>query len=311
MGTGVVEFAKRVKEASGNSIEIAVYGKNRLVPALAVFDATSSGNIDIFHSGPYYWKGKNIALSIFGGVPFGMTPVEAMSWFKNGGGLELWREIYEKYNLYPLLGGNTGPQMGGWFRKPINSLADLQGLKMRVPGLGGELFSRLGVNPILLPAGEIFTSLERGMIDAAEWVGPALDIKMGFNKVAKYYYSGWAEPGSILELTFNKYSWDKLSKEQQTIIETVSSEMNSNMLYNFQSENSKALMQLQSTQEIHISKFPDEVTEKAKQESEKLMNELSSHNDDFAKVWKSYSTFLNQTREWSNISYKSYLEDRG
>ena len=311
MGTGVVEFAKRVKEASGGSIEIEVYGKNRLVPALAVFDATSSGNIDIFHSGPYYWKGKNIALSIFGGVPFGMSPIETMSWFKNGGGLELWREIYDRYNLYPLLGGNTGPQMGGWFRKKIESLADLQGLKMRIPGLGGELFSRLGVNPILLPAGEIFTALERGMIDAAEWVGPALDISMGFYKVAKYYYSGWAEPGSILELTFNKHSWNKLSKEQQAIIEMASNELNSNMLYNFQSENSSALEKLKREGEIYIDKFPDEVTQKAKKESRKLMEEFASQNRDFERVWKSYSSFLNQTRKWSSISYKSYLEDRG
>jgi len=311
MGTGVTEFAKRVKEASGGTIEIEVYGKNRLVPALAVFDTTSTGDIDIFHSGPYYWKGKNLAISIFGGVPFGMTPTETVSWFKNGGGYELWREVYDRYNLYPLLGGNTGPQMGGWFRKPIKSLKDLQGLKMRIPGLGGELFSRLGVNPVLLPAGEIFTALERGTIDASEWVGPALDMKMGFQRVAKYYYSGWTEPGSVLELTFNKASWNRLSREQQAIIEISADELNTDMLYNFQSENAKALSTILKDGDIHIGAFPNEITEKAKVENGKMIDEFISKNRDFEKIWKSYSTFLEENRRWTSLSSQNYLNARG
>jgi len=310
MGTGVTEFADRVREISGGSIDIQVFGKNRLVPALAVFDVASTGGIDIFHSGPYYWKGKNLAISIFGGVPFGMSPVETMSWFKNGGGYELWRETYDKYNLYPLLGGNTGTQMGGWFRKKISSLQDLQGLKMRVPGLGGEVFSRLGVNPILLPAGDIFTALERGTIDATEWVGPALDIKMGFDKVAKYYYSGWAEPASVLELTFNKQSWAKLSKEQQGMVELASQEMNTNMLYNFQTENSIALEKMTQNNEIEISAFPDEVLKKAKLETVKMMSQFASENPEFDKVWKSYSTFLEKNKKWTNLSSRNYLNAR-
>jgi TRAP-type mannitol/chloroaromatic compound transport system substrate-binding protein len=310
MGTGVAKFAERVKEVSGGTINIEVFGKNRLVPALQVFDATSTGTVDIFHSGPYYWKGKNSAISIFGGVPFGMTPVESMSWFKNGGGYELWREIYDRYNLYPFLGGNTGPQMGGWFRKEIKSLEDLKGLKMRIPGLGGELFSMLGVNPILLPAGEIFSSLERGIIDASEWVGPALDIKMGFDRVAKFYYSGWNEPGSILELTFNKNSFKKLSTEQQTMIEMASNEMNVDMLYNFQHENSLALEKLRKDESVKISSFPKDVTEMAKIENLKLIERLSSENIDFEKIYKSYSKFLESSRDWSNLSDRNYLNAR-
>ena len=310
MGTGVSNFANRVREVSGGSIDIEVYGKNRLVPALAVFDVASSGGIDIFHSGPYYWKGKNPAISIFGGVPFGMTFTENMSWFKNGGGYDLWREIYDRYNLYPLLGGNTGPQMGGWFRKKIDSIDDLKGLKMRIPGLGGELFSRLGVNPILLPAGDIFTALERGTIDASEWVGPALDMKMGFHKVAKYYYSGWTEPASVLELTFNKQSWQKLSKEQQIMIKLVSNEMNTDMLYNFQSENAIALEKLSQNRDVQISAFPDDVIATAKIEYSKLIDQFVSENSDFAKVWKSYSKFLEQNRDWSGLSSRNYLNAR-
>jgi TRAP-type mannitol/chloroaromatic compound transport system substrate-binding protein len=310
MGTAVDRFAERVKQISGGSIEIEVFGKNQLVPALAVFDVASSGGIDIFHSGPYYWKGKNIAVSIFGGVPFGMTAAEAVSWFEFGGGYELWREIYAKYNLYPILGGNTGPQMGGWFRKKINSLNDLKGLKMRIPGLGGELFSRLGVNTILLPAGEIFTALEKGTIDATEWVGPALDIKMGFHKIAKYYYSGWNEPGSILELTFNLKSWNRLSDEQKAIIETAAKSMNSDMLYEFQYQNSIALDEVKKAGVI-ISKFPSDITNRAKKEFQNIVDRFSSESEDFRRVWESYDSYLSRTRKWSSISIKSYLEDRG
>ncbi len=149
------------------------------------------------------------------------------------GGMELWRELYAKFNLYPLIGGSTGPQMGGWFKKEIKTLADLQGLKMRIPGLGGEVMKRLGVNPILLPAGEIYTALERGTIDATEWVGPALDKMMGFDRASKFYYTGWHEPGSILEITFNKPRWERLSSEHQAIITSASEEMTGSMVQEF------------------------------------------------------------------------------
>lgn len=168
MGTGVDRFAERVGLISGGQLEIKLFPKNTLVPALAVFDAASSGQIDGFHSGPYYWKGKNSAFSLFSGFPFGMIAEELNGWLDYGGGLALWRELYGRYNLYPFAGGNTNIQMGGWFRKPIETLEDMKGLKMRIPGLGGEVMSKLGVNPVLLPAGEIYTSLERGMIDATE-----------------------------------------------------------------------------------------------------------------------------------------------
>ncbi len=312
MGEAVLKFAERVREISSGYIDIQVFGKDELLPALAVFDGASTGAIDVFHSGPYYWKGKSLSISIFGGVPFGMTPDEGLSWFKYGGGIDLWREIYDRYNLYPMLGGNTGPQMGGWFRKEIKSKADLKGLKMRIPGLAGELFARLGVNPILLSAGDIFTALERGTIDATEWVGPALDIKMGFHKVANYYYSGWTEPGSILELTFNKNSWNKLSNEQKLMIELVAHKMNTNMLFEFQSENSKALELLaQENKNIKIGNFPDEVTEFAREENKKLMAELSEKDKEFERVYKSYNDFQRINSKWSDLSMRNYLNSRG
>ena len=309
MGTGVDKFAQRVKDISGGSLEIKIYPKNVLVPALAVFDATSSGQIDAFHSGPYYWKGKNSAFSLYSGIPFGFTAEEINSWMLYGGGLELWREQYAKYNLHPFLGGNTNIQMGGWFRKPINSLADMKGLKMRIPGLGGEVFSKMGVNPILLPAGEIYTSLERGVIDATEWVGPALDIKMGFYKVAPYYYSGWHEPGSILELTFNKQTWDKLSFEHQAMIKLASNEMNSNMTYDFHAQNIKALSKLKELN-VNILRYPTDVTEAGKVALKEVVTELSAKNEDFDKVYKSIDKYLIASKEWSDASLRYFLNVR-
>lgn len=309
MGTGVEEFVERVYKASAGSIEIKLYPKNTLIPALAVFDAASSGEIDIFHSGPYYWKGKNSAFSLFSGMPFGMTAQEINSWMHYGGGYELWRSMYEKYNLYPFLGGNTNIQMGGWFRKEINELNDLQGLKMRVPGLGGEVFSRMGVNPILLPAGEIYTALERGVIDATEWVGPALDLKMGFYKVAPYYYSGWHEPGSILELTFNHQSWKRLPQEHQVIIEMASEEMNSKMLYNFQVENARALVELKEL-DVKLRDFPQDVIKAAKDGLEDVILTQGAANSDFKKVYESASNFLNTSKSYTNLSLKNYLNIR-
>ena len=309
MGTGVEKFAQRIKEISGNSLEIKIYAKNVLVPALAVFDACSSGQIDAFHSGPYYWKGKNSAFSLYSGIPFGFTAEEVNSWMLFGGGLELWRDQYSKYNLYPLLGGNTNIQMGGWFRKPIHSLADMQGLKMRIPGLGGEVFAKMGVNPVLLPAGEIYTSLERGVIDATEWVGPALDIKMGFYKVAPYYYSGWHEPGSVLELTFNKHTWNKLSDEHKAMIEVASSEMNSNMTYEFHAQNIQALQKLKSL-DVKLAQFPDDVTEAGKKALKEVVAKLSTQNSDFAKVYNSIANYLQLSKEWSDVSLGYFLNVR-
>jgi len=309
IGTGVDDFANRINSISGGSLEIKIYAKNTLVPALAVFDAASSGQIDAFHSGPYYWKGKNSAFSLFSGIPFGFTAEEINSWMFYGGGLELWREQYAKYNLHPFLGGNTNIQMGGWFRKPINSLEDMNGLKMRMPGLGGEVYSKLGVNPVLLPAGEIYTSLERGVIDATEWVGPALDIKMGFYKVAPYYYAGWHEPGSILELTFNKQSFGKLADEHKAMIEVASSEMNSNMTYKFHAENIKALQELKSM-DITLSKYPKDVIEAGKKALINVLEDQSSKNKDFENIYASIREYLKLSKEWSDVSLGYYLNER-
>ena len=309
MGTGVDSFAKMCSELSGGTLEIKVYPKNILVPALQVFDSCSANQIDAFHSGVYYWKGKNSAFSIFGGMPLGLLSEEMITWLKFGGGMELWRELYGRFNLYPLIGGSTGPQMGGWFKKEIKSVSDLKGLKMRIPGLGGEVMKRLGVNPVLLPAGEIFTSLERGTIDATEWVGPALDMMMGFDKATKYYYEGWHEPGSILELTFNKNRWKKLSSEHKAIITRASEAMTANMIEEFRYKNAKALQELYR-RGVKIKKFPNEMMKLAKKALNEVLEIESKKSSDFKRVLDNYNEFVKLNRPWSDISTKHILEIR-
>ncbi|CAA6826877.1 MAG: TRAP transporter solute receptor, unknown substrate 6 [uncultured Sulfurovum sp.] len=309
MGTGIDNFAKRCFELSGGTLEIKIFPKNILVPALQVFDATSAAQIDAFHSGVYYWKGKNSAFSIFGGMPLGLTSEEMITWMKFGGGYALWREMYAKFNLYPLIGGTTGPQMGGWFKKEIKSLSDLQGLKMRIPGLGGEVLKKLGVNPVLLPAGELYTALERGTIDATEWVGPALDSMMGFSKAAPFYYTGWHEPGSILEITFNKTKWDKLSDTHQAIITAASEEMTANMLQEFRYKNAKALQELPSN--VQIKTFPKDMMDATKVALKEVLFEESKKSSDFKRALESYEAFVKLNQPFDDISTKNFLNIRG
>ncbi len=309
MGTGVERFATRLTQMSGGSIEVKVFPKNVLVPALGVFDATSAGAIDAYHSAAYYYKGKNEAFNLFTGFPFGMTANEMNAWYDWGNGMKLWRELYAQYNLVPFKGGNTGVQMGGWFKKEIKSLADLKGLKMRIPGLGGEVFAKLGVKPTLLPAGEIYVALERNVLDATEWLGPSLDTKMGFHKVAKYYYTGWHEPGSMLSLVFNKKKYDKLSDEQKLMIEVASQELNTTMQSEFQYENAKEL-QVVKKAGVKIEQLPDDVLAAAKKAMLEVAEEKSKKSPDFKRVWEDAYSFLQTTREWTDIGLKKYLDIR-
>ena len=308
MGTGIESFAKRCLELSGGTLDIKVYSKDILVPALQVFDAASSGQIDAFHSGVYYWKGKNSAFSIFGGVPLRHTSEEMMTWMDFGGGYELWREMYGKFNLYPHIGGTTGPQMGGWFKKEIKNLDDLKGLKIRMPGIGGEVLQRLGATPVLLAAAEIYTALERGLIDASEWVGPYLDTLMGFQKIAPYYYKGWHEPGSILEITFNKQKWEKLSKEHRAIIETAASEMSAHINEEFRYKNALAFKELK--EKIILKEFSKEIMNALKKTLVQVLDEEAGKNPDFKRVLESHENFYKLNKAWDDISTKHFLNIR-
>ena len=219
LGMAAENLSQYVDEMSNGRLKINVYGQGELVPPMGVFDAVSQGNVEMGHGASYYWIGKIKSAQFFTAVPFGLTAQEMNGWLHYGGGLELWEEAYAPFDLVPLAGGNTGVQMAGWFNKEINSLEDLRGLKMRIPGLAGDIITRAGAETVQLPGNEIFLSLQQGVIDAAEWVGPYNDLTFGLHQVAKYYYyPGWHEPGSTLEIIVNRNAFESLPKDLQAIV---------------------------------------------------------------------------------------------
>ena len=307
LGAGAETLATYINALSGGSLKVRVYGANELVPPLGVFDFVSTGGAEMGHSGAYYWKGKTEAAQFFSSVPFGMTAQEMNSWLYYGGGIKLWEEVYEKFNLIPRPAGNTGVQMGGWFNKEINSTDDLKGLKMRIPGLGGEVLSRAGGTPFTLAGAEIFTSLQTGVIDATEWVGPYNDRAFGLHKAAKYYYyPGWHEPGPSLECIINREAYGNLSEQQQTIIDVACKAANIDMISDYMAKNYKAL-EFFKNEKVQIKQFPREVLIKLNKISSDILFELSQKDDISKKVYDSYVNFLNRVRPWTLISEDGYL----
>ena len=230
LGEGAEYLAQKINELSGGRMKVTVMGANDLVPALEVFDTVAAGTVQMGHGASYYWKGKLPVAPIFSAVPFGLNAQEMNGWLYKGGGLELWQELYQPLGLLPMPAGNTGVQMAGWFNKEINSLDDIQGLKMRIPGLGGEVFKRAGGTPELIPGAELFSALNRGRIDATEWVGPYNDLAFGLHKAAKYYYyPGWHEPGTTLEAIINLDAFNALPDDLQAIVKAACTLANSDM----------------------------------------------------------------------------------
>ena len=219
LGTGVLKMAEMIRQASGGRLNIKVYAAGELVPAFEVFDTVSSGTAEMGHGSAYYWKGKTEAAQFFTSIPFGISAMEMNGWLYHAGGLELYQGLYEPFGLLPFPAGNTGVQMGGWFKRRIDSMADLEGLKMRIPGLGGEVLKRAGGTPVTLPGADIFTALQTGSIDATEWIGPYNDIAFGLHKAADYYYyPGWQEPGPVLECMVNREAFASLPEDLQEIV---------------------------------------------------------------------------------------------
>ena len=218
LGDAPKNMAKMAEALSNGRLKITIDSKNKHKAPLGIFDMVRSGQYEMGHSASYYWKGKVPETLYFTSMPFGMTAMEQYAWLFHGGGLELMQKVYNKYNLLSFPGGNTGNQMGGWFQKEIKSLKDLKGLKMRIPGFAGEIMAAVGAKPTNIPAGELYTALERGTIDALEWVGPSLDLRMGFHKIAPYYYTGWHEPGSEMQFLINQRVWEKLPKDLQQVL---------------------------------------------------------------------------------------------
>ena len=311
LGMAPERIADLVEEMSNGQMKITVYGAEEQVPAFGVFDAVSSGSHQMGHSGGYFWKGKVPAAQFFTSVPFGLTADEINAWVNRGGGLELWREIYAPFNIYPIPAGNTGTQMFGWFNKEINSLEDIKGLKMRIPGIGGEVLKEAGGIPVTLPGGELFTALQTGVIDATEWVGPYNDLTFGFHQAAKYYYyPGWHEPGPMLELLINKDAWESLPKHLQVIIETASKAVNQDMLDEYLAKNNKALTELVEVHGVELRKLPDDVIEEFRKISDRILDDLASEDETIAKVYSSYLKFKNDVSAYHEISEDAFIEAR-
>lgn len=311
LGTAPEIFAKQVATMSGGRLKITVYGAKELVPALGVFDAVSNGSVELGHSGAYYWKGKIPASIFFTTIPFGMTATEMNAWLYEGNGLALWQETYAPFGVMPLAGGNTGVQMGGWFNKEINSLEDMQGLKMRIPGFAGEVLTRLGGQSINIPGGDLYTSLKTGVIDATEWVGPYNDLAMGFHEVAKYYYyPGWHEPGSNLELIVNQKAFDSLPEDLQEIVRISAKAANQAMLDEYIARNNAALNELIEHKNVQLKKFPDEVLIALKKASDEALQEYIAEDLQAQKVYQSYRDFLEQVKSYHQVSEKAYLKAR-
>ncbi len=311
LGMAPERIADLVEQMSDGQMKITVYGAEEQVPAFGVFDAVSSGSHQMGHSGGYFWKGKVPAAQFFTSVPFGLTADEINAWVNRGGGLELWREIYAPFNIYPIPAGNTGTQMFGWFNKEINSLEDIKGLKMRIPGIGGEVLKEAGGIPVTLPGGELFTALQTGVIDATEWVGPYNDLTFGFHQAAKYYYyPGWHEPGPMLELLINIDAWNSLPKHLQVIIETASKAVNQDMLDEYLAKNNQALTELVDVHGVELRKLPDDVIEEFRKISNKILDDLAKEDETIAKVYNSYLNFKNNVSAYHEISEDAFVESR-
>jgi len=306
---GVVQLAKDIEVMSGGRLKIQVYAGGELVPALQTFDAVSQGTVQMGHGSAYYWAGKIPAAQFMSAVPFGMTAKGMNAWFYGGGGLELWRELYKPFNVIPFPGGNSGVQMAGWFNKKIQTVDDLKGLKMRIPGLGGKVLAKAGGTPVLLSGGEIYTALERGTIDATEWVGPYHDERLGLYRAAKYYYyPGWQEPGTVLELIVNAQAWAELPPDLQRIIEIAARSLNQWMYAQFEAFNNKSLQELQEKYKVEVLPLPKEVLNKLKELTKEALAEEAETNADFKRVYQAFEKFRQDHDAWTAISDDAYTE---
>jgi TRAP-type mannitol/chloroaromatic compound transport system substrate-binding protein len=311
LGSAPENFAKMVDTMSNGRLQIKVYGAGQLVPALEVFDAVSQGTAEMGHGAAYYWTGKAKSSAFFTSIPFGLNAQEMNGWLHYGGGLELWRELYEPFNLVPFAGGSTGVQMAGWFNREINSMADIKGIKMRIPGLGGDVITRAGGISVTLPGGELYTAMQTGVIDATEWVGPYNDLAFGFHQVAKYYYyPGWHEPGPILEFIANKQALESLPEDLRAIVETATRAANQDMLDEYTARNNQALVELVEVHNVDVRKLPDEVLDELQVLSKQVQQEMAAENEFAQRVSDSVEAFKDQATTYHGISEEAYYQAR-
>ena len=311
LGTGAQRFAKRVTDMSDGRIQINYFAAGERVKAFDSFDEVASGNAQIYHGAEYYWKGKHPGFAYFCTVPFGLSANEFNAWMRFRGGQQLWDELAAPFGIKGLMCGNTGVQMGGWFRKEINSADDLKGLKIRMPGLGGDVMAKLGASPVSLPGSQIYENLVSGAIDATEWVGPWNDQAMKFYEAAKYYYyPGMHEPGAMLSIGMNKKWWDGLSKADQLIIEAASSMENEVMMSEYNAKNGAALAALVNDQGVKLRRFNDDVYDAFGEAAEEVFAGVRQHSELAGRIHQSFADARAEIGAWAKISDQAYVEQR-
>lgn len=299
-------LADRVNRITGGKFQIRAFAGGEIVPGLQVLDAVEQGTVECGHTAGYYYIGKNMAFAFDTALPFGLNAREQNAWMYSGGGLPLMREFFKSYHVISFPGGNTGAQMGGWFRHEIKSVSDLKGLKMRIPGLGGQIMARLGAVPQTLAGGDIYPALERGTIDATEWVGPYDDEKLGFHKVARnYYYPGWWEGGPQLSFYVNLKKWQTLPKPYQAAFETAAAEANVTMLAEYDAKNPPALMRL-VREGVKLHPFPQDVMEAARKAAFEIYEEEADRNPTFRRIYREWSKFREASIQWMRVAEASY-----
>lgn len=310
-GVGAERFAKRVTEATDGQLDIKVYAAGELVGAFECLDAVGTGAADMYHAAEYYWQGKSQAFNFFTTVPFGLTAAEFNAWIYHGGGQALWDELSAKFNVKAMPCANTGVQLGGWFTREINTLEDLKGLKMRMPGLGGETFRRLGVNIVALPGGDIFPALQNGTIDATEWIGPWNDLAFGFYRVAKnYYIPGIHEPGASLALGVNLQVWNELTQAQRAIIQSAAMAEDSFTFADITMHSGPALQTLTGEHGVQVRRFSEEILKALGAVAGEVLKEAAASDELTARVYQSYIAARRALRPWTEAADEAYLAAR-
>ena len=308
--TPPLQVAQMVAEMTGGNFIIKVEGAEKHKAPLEILDMVKGGQYQMGHTASYYWKGKDATTALFTTVPFGMTASEQGAWLYHGGGMELMQKCYDKFEVYSLPGGNTGVQMGGWFRKEIKSLDDLKGLKMRIPSVAGEVFAKLGVTVTNIAPGELYTALDRGAIDALEWVGPAMDIKMGFHKIAPYYYAGWHEPASDMQFLISKKAFASLPAEYQAILKAAIKTASADMYFDNFAQSAKAWAAMKTEfPNIRVMTFPEPVLAAMKKATDEVLDGYAARDPLFKEVLESQRLFLRSAREWTRMSEQYYLQE--
>ncbi|WP_029004327.1 TRAP transporter substrate-binding protein [Azorhizobium doebereinerae] len=303
-------MAKTVSDATDGKFQIQVFAAGEIVPGLQALDATQNKTVEMCHTASYYYVGKDPTFAFGSAFPFGLNARQINAWFYHGGGLDLLNDFYKKYGVYMLPGGNTGGQMGGWFRKEIKTVQDLQGLKMRIAGIAGQILAKLGVVPQQLAGGDIYPALEKGTIDAAEWVGPYDDEKLGLQKVAQYYYyPGWWEGCASLTFFYNQEKWNELPKSYQSVLRAAAAQANGDMLANYDAKNPAAVQRLVKAG-AQLRRFPNEMMDASYKAAQELYEEIGAKNPDFKKVHDNAKAFRNEEYLWWQIveyTYDDYM----